>query len=215
MAIINVLDPIVALWTSLVNALPGIAAAVVTIVFGYLVALAVGYVVKEVLLRTGFDRWLTKSKLNKAIGGASLSMILGTLTKWWVFIAFLAPAASFLRLGEISSLLVSLAAWLPNLLVAIVIFLFGLIVSSYAADLIKVKKLKGAEITSDIVKWVSIIFILIIVLGQLGIKISFAENVFLVVLSGIVIALALAVGISFGFALKEDAKSLIRRFRMR
>lgn len=215
MAIVNVLDPIVALWDSLVAALPGIAAAVVIIVFGYLVSLIVGYVVKEILLRTGFDRWLTKSKLNKAIGGASLSVILGTLTKWWVFIAFLAPAASSLQLGEISMLLVKLANWLPNLLVAIIIFLFGLIVANYASDMVRLRKLKGAVLAADVIKWVVIIFILIITLGQLGVKIGFAENVFLVILAGVVVALALAIGISFGFALKDDAKSLIRRFRMR
>jgi len=215
MAVVNILDPIVALWNSLVNALPGIAAAVVIIVFGYIVSLIVGYVVKEILLRTGFDRWLTKSKLNKAIGGASLSVILGTLTKWWVFIAFLAPAASALRLGEISTLLVRLANWLPNLLVAIIIFLFGLIVANYASNMVRLKKLKGAGLAADVIKWVTMILVLIISLGQLGVKIGFAENVFLVILAGIVIALALAIGISFGSALKEDARGLLRRYRMR
>ena len=165
------------------------------------------------MLRTGFDRWLTKSRLNKAIGGASLSVILGTLTKWWIFVAFLAPAARLLQLGEISDLLIRLVNWLPNLFVAIVIFLFGLIVAHYAADLVRHKKAKGAYLLADIIQWVTVVFILIVALGQLGVRVSFAENIFLVIIGGIVIALGLAIGISFGYAFKDEAKVIIRRFR--
>ena len=215
MAIPNLLDPIAELWGSLVDTLPGIAAAVLIIVFGYLVAVLVGYVLKEVLLRTGFDRWLTKSRFNKAIGGASLSVIIGTLAKWWVFVAFLASAAASLKLGVISILLVNLTTWLPNLFVAIIIFIFGLIIADYASDRVRHKKVGWAPLAADIIKWVTMVFVFIIALSQLGIKIAFAENVFIVVLAGIVLALSLAIGVSFGFALKDDAKSIIRRFRMR
>ncbi len=213
MAIVNVIDPLLVLWASLVNALPGIAAAVIIIIIGYLVALLLGYLVKEILLRTGFDRWLTKSRLNKAIGGASLSVIIGTLTKWWIFVAFLAPAARLLQLGEISDLLVRLVNWLPNLFVAVIIFLFGLIVAYYAADLVRHKKAQGAQLFADIIQWVTVVFVLIVALGQLGVRVSFAENIFLVIIGGIVIALGLAIGISFGYAFRDDAKAIIRRFR--
>lgn len=213
MATVNILNPLVELWNSLVEALPGAASAVIIIVVGYLVAVLIGYLLKELLLRTGFDRWLTKSKLNKAIGGASLSVIIGTLAKWWVFVAFLAPAASSLSLGEISILLVKLANWLPNLFVAVIIFLFGLIVADYSADRIKHRKAKGAYLAADIIKFVIIVFILIIVLGQLGVRIAFAENIFLIIIAGLVLAMALALGISFGFALRNEAQGLIKKFK--
>lgn len=195
------------------NALPGIAAAVIIAVFGYIVALVIGYIVKEVLLRTGFDRWLTRSKLNKAIGGASLSVILGTLTKWWIFVAFLAPAARSLQLGEISVLLVKFVNWLPNLFVAIVIFLFGLIAAHYISDMVRHKKAKGANLLADIIQWATVIFIAIVALGQLGVRISFAENIFLILIGGVAIGIAIALGISFGYAFRDEAKTLVRRFR--
>ncbi len=215
MAVLNITDPLATLWNALIDALPGIAAAVVIVLIGYIVAWVLGYVVKEILLRTGFDKWLTKSKLNKALGGASLSVILGTLTKWFVFVIFLAPAARFLRLGDISDLLVNFVNWLPNVLVAVVLVLFGVIVADYAADRIRHKKIKGAELTADLVKWISIIFVFIIALGQLGVKVKFAENVFLLLIGGIVLALALAIGIAFGSALRDDAKGLVRRVSAR
>lgn len=215
MAVINVFEPAAELWSAFVGALPGFAAAVLIILVGYLISLVIGYITREVLHRTGFDRWLTKSKLNKAIGGASLSVIAGTVVKWWIFIAFLASATSYLRLGVISDLLVKFVIWLPNVLAAVVISIFGLIVVDYATDKIRHRKLRGAELLADVVKFVSLIFVALIALAQIGLKIGFAENVFLVIIGGVVLALALAIGISFGIALKDDAKNLVRRFSVR
>ncbi|HIH17547.1 MAG TPA: hypothetical protein HA282_04465 [Nanoarchaeota archaeon] len=211
MAVINLLEPAAKLWASFVDALPGLAAASLIIIVGYFVSLILGFVVKEVLLRTGFDRWLTKSKLNKAIGGASLSIISGTIIKWWVFLAFLASATSYLNLGVISDLLFRLVTWLPNVLAATVIFIFGLIVVDYATDKIRHKKMKGADSLADITKIVALISLVLIALGQIGFKLRFAENIFLVIVGGIVLALALAIGISFGVALKDDARNLVRK----
>jgi len=212
MAVINVFEPAAELWSAFVGALPGFAAAVVIILVGYLISLIIGYITKEVLHRTGFDRWLTKSKLNKAIGGASVSVISGTIVKWWVFLAFLASATSYLSLGVISELLVRFVTWLPNVLAAVIIFIFGMIVIDYATDKIRHRKIRSAELLADVVKFVALIFIALIALAQIGLKIRFAENVFIVIIGGVVLALALAIGISFGIALKDDAKSIVKRF---
>ncbi len=215
MAVVNVFEPAVQLWNAFLNALPGLAAAIIILVVGYFISLLLGFIIKEVLLKTGFDRWLTKSKLNKVIGGASLSAVAGTIAKWWIFIAFLASATSYLRLGEISALLVRFVTWLPNVLAAVVISIFGLIVVDYATDKIRHKKLRGAELLADVVKFVSLVFIALIALGQIGLRIAFAQNVFIVIIAGVVLALALAIGISFGIALKDDARAIVKRFSYR
>lgn len=213
MAAFNILDPILSLWNAFISALPGIAAAIVLVVFGYLISWVIGFVVREILMRVGFDNWLAKTKLNKAIGGASLSTIIGTLTKWWIFVAFLAPAATFLNLGEISDLLIKLVNWLPNLFIGIAIFLFGLIVADYVADRIVHKKVQGSLLLADIVKWAIIVFIVILALGQIGIKMTFAENAFLIFVSGITLAVSIAIGISLGYALKDEMKKLVKRIK--
>lgn len=211
MAVINVLEPASRLWASFVDALPGLAAASIIILVGYFVSLILGFITKEVLHRTGFDRWLTKSKLNKAIGGASLAGVSGTIVKWWVFLAFLASATSYLNLGVLSDLLFRLVTWLPNVLAAAIIFIFGLIVIDYATDKIRHKKLKGADFLADLTRFVALISLILIALGQIGFKLRFAENVFLLIIGGVVLALALAIGISFGIALKDDARALVRK----
>ena len=128
-----------------------------------------------------------------------------------MFLAFLASATSYLNLGVISDLLFRLVTWLPNVLAATVIFIFGLIVVDYATDKIRHKKMKGADSLADITKIVALISLVLIALGQIGFKLRFAENIFLVIVGGIVLALALAIGISFGVALKDDARNLVRK----
>ena len=48
-------------------------------------------------------------------------------------------------------------------------------------------------------------------LNQVGIEISLAENTFLIVLAGVM----LAVGIAFGLGLKDDARAIVKEIRKR
>ena len=45
----SLVNPLLALWASFVNILPGIIAAVIVLLFGYLVASIVEYVVGEII----------------------------------------------------------------------------------------------------------------------------------------------------------------------
>ena len=70
-------------------------------------------------------------------------------------------------------------------------------------------KTAGANIIATILKVVILIVVGITALSQIGIDISFAESSFLIVLAGIM----LAIGLGFGLAMKEDAKTAIKAIR--
>ena len=64
-----------------------------------------------------------------------------------------------------------------------------------------------AHLIGSIAKVVVVVFTLVIALGQLGIDLSIAESSILIVLAGIMLALA----IGFGLALKEEVKPVVKK----
>ena len=127
----------------------------------------------------------------------------------FIFIAFLSPAATYVRLDALAEMLKLLAVWLPHLLAAIIIVLIGLIVADFAAEIIvKAKKIKGIRIISKTVKALIIIYTVAIALDQIGIQVQLAEYSWYIILGGIMLAFA----ISFGLAFKKQAEKLVGDF---
>tara|TARA_Y100000310_G_scaffold246052_1_gene251168 strand:- start:8721 stop:9383 length:663 start_codon:yes stop_codon:yes gene_type:complete len=203
-------NPVLTLWNSLVSILPGIVFAVLTIVLGYIVGAFTGWVVKHILQRSKVDEWLVKMGRADSLGGLQVSNVSGQLIKWWVIVAFLSPAANWLELGQLSAILERVALWAPNLIAGVVIMLVGLIVADFFADATAhAKKLKGIRAISSFIRIVTIIFFAEIALRQIGINIVLAETTILIIIGGIVLALA----IGFGLGLRKEAEGIIRDLR--
>lgn len=209
------LDPLTTLWESFVNVLPGVSACIVIFVLGLLVAWIVGKVTKGILIGTGLDRWASKTKISRSLGGVSLSVILSTILKWWVFIAFFAAAVEVLNLGVLSDMLVKLASWMPGAIVATLVVIFGWVGADWVASKVRKKEVKGSYLFGDIIKIVIVVFIVLIALRQIGIRISLAETTVIIILGGIMLGVAIAIGIGFGKALQKQADKIVKRIQSR
>jgi hypothetical protein len=205
-----VVDPLKSIWIGIVNAVPGIVAALVVLIVGYLVALIVSSIVEKVLARIKFDEWVfEKTHMAHAVGRFDLTHVLGLLAKWYIIVLFLGAAAAVVKLGVVSRFLEKLSEWIPQVIVAVIIGLFGVLAGMYVEKKVVETKAKGAKIVAAVAKWVIYVFTALIVLDQVGVQVAMAQNSFLIILSGVVLMLALLVGISFGLAFREDAKKII------
>jgi hypothetical protein len=141
----------------------------------------------------------------------SLSHLLGGMTKWYLFALFLVPAVSVVKLDVFAVLLTQIALWIPKLLLAIIVVLVGIIVADIAAEkLSHAKKIGWVRSLTPPIKFLIIIFFLDVALRQVGIVFTLASSTFLILLSGITLAIALAVGISFGYALRPEVEKAIK-----
>jgi len=196
--------------------LPGLVYAFFVLLIGYIIGGLVGIIIKKGLERTKLEKWLEKTGRLDALGGLHPPKLIGTLARWWVFIAFLVPAANLIKLEALASLLNGLAQWLPHLLAGIVIMIVGLLVADFAADSISAaKKLKGIRIISPFVRVLLIIYFLTIALQEIGVRVVLAETTLLLIIGGIVLAFALALGIGFGFGLRKHAEKIIGNLEKR
>ena len=207
-------DPLIRIWNSLVDTLPGIVAAIIIIAVGYIIAGVLGWLVQKGLSKTKLDEKIEESGRGDAIGHLQLSTFFGQVVRWYVFVAFLIPAASLLQLGHLSELLTSLVLWLPSLIAASIIVVFGLLAADYVADKIKHMRNKWIHAGSMVVRILIIFFILDIALKEIGINVSIAENTFLILLGGVVLAAALAVGLGFGLGgMKKESEKIMHKLK--
>lgn len=209
-----ILDPLQALGQGVVQALPGLLAGVVILLFGYLVAALVALAVKKVVLRVQLDKWLLeRTDLRSVVGRFDLGAVVHSVTKWYVFILFLPAAADVIQLMGLSELLRGLALWIPNLIAAVVLALLGYVAAEYTAGEIAATRAKGSSVVADVVWGVIIVFVGIMALQQVSVAVSLAESTFLLLVAGVVFAISLAVGLGFGLALKDDAALQLKRLK--
>lgn len=206
----SIVDPLLKIWDGLVNAVPGVIAAIIILIVGYLVALLVQYIIEKILDKVDFNKWVfTKTNLQSVVGKFDLSHFLGLITKWYIFVVFLGQTAQAVKLGAVSDFFAALAGWIPAVIAAVIIGLVGIAAALYVEKKVIATRAKYAKVLAMVFKWVIYIFTALIVLDQIGVKIAVAQTSFLVILGGFVLAFALMLGLSFGFGFKDEAKKII------
>jgi len=207
-------EPFLRLWESIVNILPGIVGALIILVIGYIIGWIASWIVEKVLTKIQFNKCVIgKTNVCKATGNMDLSKIIGLITKWGIFALFLASAASVVQLAGLAFFLQEVAFWIPNLIAAVIIALVALIAGDYASYKIEETKIKSSRFVGLGAKVVIVFLGAVIALKQIGIDVSIVEHSFLVILAGVMLALALAFGLGFAEAVKAESKDLVKKIK--
>jgi hypothetical protein len=207
------ITPLESMWETIVNILPGLIGAIVVIIIGYLIGLLIGHIVYKLLLRWKVDKWVTKNDFSKILLHIKLSKLTKQLIIWGVFIVFLAPAASLIKINVLTEILTKFAYWVPSLIFAIILTIVGLVVSEIIARGIHVSKdHKISKVVSEIIQAIIIILILNVALRQIGVQIQFIETFILIILGGVVLALAIAIGIGLSGSLRKYSDKLMETY---
>jgi hypothetical protein len=124
-------------WSNVVAFVPKLAAALVIILVGYLIAKVVASVLDKVLERVGFDRAVERGGLRQALARSRYdpSDVIAKLAFWLIFLVTLQLAFGVFGPNPVSDLLRGLIAYLPNVLVAIVIIVVAAAIAKAATDL--------------------------------------------------------------------------------
>ena len=130
-----------------------------------------------------------------------------------IIIVFLMASVDILGLSEVAVFLRSVVVYIPNVIVAAVILLAGMLVAGFVAHVvrgsIKAAQFSSANLLAAIAKWSIVIFSLLIALSQLGV----ATEIIRIVIIGIVAAASLAFGLAFGLGGRSHADDFIGKMR--
>ncbi len=209
-----IISPLQNLWLEIVDVIPSFVAAVIVMIIGVFVAYIIGHAVRILLNKVRVDEWIRKAKLSRVAGSTDVPGLIGELIKWYIIILFLQQAVELINLGVLTTLLGNFANWLPNVIVAILVALAGLVVAHYVQIKISEQtKIKGMLGLSQILKAVIIIIFLLVAIKQIGIDVSFLENTFLIIAAAFGAGITLALGIGLGLGLKKEGESLVKEVK--
>lgn len=205
------------LWFQVANWLPSLIGAMLVFIVGLIVAAGLSSLVERVLSAVKLDNLLRKLGVEEYTKRANLELnsghFLGQLVYWFMTLAFLLAASDILGFYSLSSFLREVLAYLPNLVIAVLIMLAALVVANLAMHLVKASvmgaRLHAAKFLGSASWWVIMVFGGLAALVQLGIAVSIINTL----ITGLIGMMALAGGLAFGLGGKDYAAHLLQKLQ--
>lgn len=198
--------------------LPNIVIAILIVVLGWALGALVGRVVARIVNTMKLDEALRRAGIDDVVkrGGLTLNTgrFLGALVKWFVIIVFLVAAFDVLGLHQVNVFLQQVVlGYLPQVIVAVLILLVGGVLGDFMQRVVttssRTAEVRTAHLLGNIAKWAIWVFAFLVALSHLGIAEEFITTLF----TGVVVAISLALGLSFGLGGQEAATRFIERTR--
>jgi Conserved TM helix len=196
--------------------LPRLLLAMLVVAIGWLFAKATRFAVDRALRAVNFnvltERAGTDNFLRQAGMRGDTTSLFGLVAFWLVILAALIIAFNGLGLTYITDLLGRLVLFTPKLLIAMVIVVFGSYCARFAGDAVHSycvdAQIPDADMLGRLVRYLIMTFVIMIALSQVEIGGDFVQRTFLIILAGLMLAVALA----FGLGGKRWAASLLQRW---
>ncbi len=190
-------------WGEIAVFLPKLMAALLLLLLGWLLARVLRAGVLRGLAALGFRGLAERSGLEALVrqGGVDLSLagIIAGTVYWLVLLVVAVSAASSLGLDSLASLANRMALFLPNVLVAVFILVFGTLFARLVNRLVFASLnnagFPGALTASTACEYTLQIFAFFLALEQLGIGTTLLTVAFAIVFGGFVLTMALAFGL--------------------
>jgi hypothetical protein len=186
----------------LASLIPGVAALLLAVIFSGLIGGILYVVLRRVLTSIQFDERVTTwgfRSMAEWSPAKSPSLLLARIAFWTVvLVGFLIGVAAF-DSTLTSRLVLELFAYLPNVLGAVLVLLIGNVVARFLGRSVLIgavnMNLQYARILSAGVKWMIMVLAVAMALEHLSIGGRIVFLAFGILFGGIVLALALAVGL--------------------
>ena len=197
------LEPVRAFLTQVGAFLPRLAMAIAVLIVGWLVAKLARFAVTRGLRainfnilteRAGIDGFLEQGGLRSDTTG-----IFAALVYWLVILAALVIAFNSVGLTYITDLLGQVVLFVPKVIVALLIVTFGAYFARFVSNAVvtycRNVGVQDAALLGTLAQYAIMAFVVLIALDQVNVGGEIVRESFLVILAGVVLALALAFGI--------------------
>jgi hypothetical protein len=196
--------------------LPRLLLALVVVAVGWLFAKAARFAVERALRAVNFgvltERAGTDNFLRQAGMRGDTTALFGLVAFWLVILAALIIAFNGLGLTYITDLLGRAVLFTPKLVVAMLLVIFGSYCARFVGNAVHTycvdARIPDADILARLVRYVIMTMVVMIALSQVEIGGDIVPRTFLIILAGLMLALALA----FGLGGKDWAAALLQRW---
>jgi hypothetical protein len=206
-------DALKDLGAGFVSFVPALIGAIIVFVIGWLIAAGIGRLITEILKRVRFNQIFEKGNWDEALAKADIkvnaSAFIGAIIKWILVIVFLLAAVEVLGLDQFADFLKNVLNYLPNVIVAALIFVVTVILVDIVDKLVRASvermRVGYGQMVSAVVKWSIWIFAILAILVQLKVAPSLIQIIF----TGLIAVIVIGAGLAFGLGGKETATKIL------
>jgi len=207
------------LFSEVLSWLPAVGAALALLIGGWLVARLIQALLGGLLHRLGLDHLGERAGAAKVLQNlglqSTLSGLLARFFFWVILLVFLLAAADTLGMSQVTDTLRQLVAYLPQVLAAILIAIFGSLVAKLVGNgvgaLADRSGVRGGLALGQGVRWIILVFVALLALEQLGVETTLLVST----ATALVAAVALALAVAFGWGSRELARNIMAGFHAR
>lgn len=205
------------LWSGFILFLPNFLGALVIFFVGLVIASGIGKVVEKLVDALKLDRLLGQLGLGQLLERADMRLrsgrFLGVLVQWFFIIVTLLAVSDILKLAAFSDFLSQVLLYVPNIVIAVLIMLAGVVVAAFFSKLVRASilasRLHSAHFLGALTKWAVLVFSFLAALSQLGVAGALVNTLIM----GFVAMLALAGGLAFGLGGRDAAAAWLEKLR--
>lgn len=202
-------------WTEFARFVPQLIAAIVLLLLGWILAKVARAGVMRLLKVLHFDKATEKSGLESFLQHAELEVsvasILGNLVYWLIILVMIVTVANSLGLHVVADLFNKVVLYIPNVIVAILVLVFGTILARFINRLVFAwlnnVGFAGALTVSTFSEYAMLVFVFFIAMEQLQIANELLTAAFIIAFG----AVGLAFAIAFGLGSKDVAARAIEQ----
>lgn len=202
-------------FTGLALYLPQFIAGLLLLLVGVLISGILHQVVLGFFKFLKLEKWTKEANVSASFDVKVWPQLFAELLRWAVLILFLVAAVETWGIKRVGDVLNQLLFYLPNVFVAVVMGLVGVVVGNLVSDVVKHgSKSLGAHSAgtlASLARYSIFVFTGLIVLHQLGV----AADLIRILFTGVVAMLALAGGLAFGMGGQETAREVLKALRDR
>ncbi|MFC2143572.1 hypothetical protein ACFLQN_04190 [Candidatus Aenigmatarchaeota archaeon] len=189
---------------------PNLIGAIILLVIGLVVGKILGRVIKEILTRVRLDYYVTEKE--KPV--ISISGIFSLITRWWIYLAFIAAAVETLGITALTMWVTRTVNFIPNIIGATVILVAGYLLAEYIK--VHMNKLKSihAALVGKVLFFFIIYVAIAIALPILGISATLVNNILLVIIGSIGLGMAIAIGLGGKDAVSDISKRWVKKVKI-
>ncbi len=197
------------------SALPKLILILILLLIGWMVGKLIKRLVTKALTILKLDTAMDKLELSPLLGQLgikSTAKFLGVVVYWMIMLIVLLTVTEILNMAILTNGVAAILAYIPQLLISLVIFLFGMFIANMIKNVVYNATnsigLSGARVISNIVYYVLFIFIAIMAINQTGIDTSIITSNLTMILG----AMLLAFAVSYGIASRNIMANMLSSF---
>ena len=206
------------IWAGFAMFVPKLIIALILFILGWIIGMALSKVIEQIVKAIRLDRALEGAGLRDIVHRAGFTLnsgrFLGELVKWFVVFVFLVAAFDVLGLAQVNLFLREVVvAYIPQVISAVLILVITVLVAEFLRKIVvgsaKAAHLASANFLGTVTRWIIWVSGILAALSQVGIASAFIQTFF----TGAILAIAVAIGLSFGLGGQDTARDALHKLR--